>query len=127
VTDTTAALIAFGMLLLIALGLVILGVFSNTGSGSKVRDLAKGMRAYRKARTHGERLLVFLWFGRALMRTGYWGAVAAVIAALGGIAIGLFGGNWQIARQILCEAYRFAERMLKGTVTVCAPFPTTNN
>jgi hypothetical protein len=122
-TNATAGLIAFGILAILTAILFALVRMSESGHGSRAKDLAEFLKQWREAESKFERVVILLWFLRALFRIGLLGASVTVISALALAAAQIFGGGWEIARQILCDVLRFIETIVKGKATSCEPAP----
>lgn len=122
-SNTVAGLIGLGMMALLAVALFVLCRASESGHGSRFRDLDEALERLKKAETLTAKLFVFFYFGRSLVRTGNWGYCAAAITAFGIALAGLFGGGWEIGRQMLCDVLRFLENMIKGKAMSCSPPP----
>jgi hypothetical protein len=120
-TNITAGLIALVILTVLVVVLFVLCRASESGHGSRVKDLDEGLRRLKEAKTWGAKLFVFFYFGRSLMRMGQWGFAAAAIGALATMAAAIFGGGWEIGRQMLCDVLRFIETMFNGKATSCTP------
>jgi hypothetical protein len=120
-TNTTAGLIALVILAALVVALFILCRASESGHGSRFKDLDEGLKRLKEADSWTAKFFVIFYFGRILVRIGQWGFAAAAIAALASMAAAIFGGGWEIARQMLCDVLRFLETMLKGAATSCPP------
>jgi hypothetical protein len=116
---TIAGLIAF--VLLIGLAIIVLanGRMSETGHGSRVKDLREILDMLDSAKTRGRRVLIIIYYLRALFRGSYWTTMAAIFGGLCMLAAAIFGGGWEIARQMLCDVLRFIETMVNGKATSC--------
>lgn len=120
-SPTTAGLIALGILVLFALIVLALGCLSETGHGSRVNDLRELLAMLDSAKTRGRKALILGWYLRAILRAGYYGAVISTIGALTAAAAAMFGGGWEIARQMLCHVLRFVETIVRGKAISCEP------
>lgn len=116
-TATTAGLIAFAILVVVAVILLILGRMSETGHGSRIKDLSEILDAWRKAKSGGERALIFFWYLRGLFRLGYYGATVTVVGSLAMAAGSIFGFSWEIAREMLNSVLHFLERFFPADST----------
>jgi hypothetical protein len=94
---------------------------SETGHGSRLQDLDEGLKRWRNAKSFGERLFILFYFGRLFVRIGQWGYAATAVTALATMAAAVFGGGWEIGRQMLCDVLRFIENIRTGKPTACAP------
>lgn len=120
-TNLTAGLVALVILAVLVVVLFILCRASESGHGSRMKDLDEAIKRFESAKTWSTKLFVILYFARSLARIGQWGFAAAAIGALAAMAAGIFGGGWEIARQMLCDVLRFFETMFKGEATSCPP------
>ena len=110
------------MHVVVAVILLILGRMSETGHGSRIKDLSEILDAWRKAKSGGERALIFFWYLRGLFRLGYYGATVTVVTVndpiLAETADLKVGSDW-LAKQCLAElksevAKTFAGRVLEN-------------
>jgi hypothetical protein len=120
-SSTTAGLIALAILAVVAIVILVLGRMSETGHGSRTKDLGEFLKAWRDAKSRGERTLILIWYLRALFRLGYYGASIAIFSALAAAAGSIFGVSWEILREMLCAVLRFLERLLLEDATSCLP------
>lgn len=119
-SNITAGLIALVILAVLVVVLFKLCRASESGHGSRLKDLDEALKRFNEAKTWGAKLFVIFYFGRSLARIGQWGFAATVIAALASMAAAIFGGGWEIGRQMLCDVLRFIETMFNGKATSCA-------